>query len=212
MEYAYSYGDPRRLYLNVTNRCTNKCGFCVRFRSVGLGGALLAGESEPDLQMLQAAIERRGWPGDFEEIIWCGFGEPTYRLDLITETAPWLRRVGAKIRLNTNGHANLIHGRDVLPELSRAVDEVSVSLNAPNCQRYLDLCQPHFDAVPMTGDCGASRNPGRFWDATLDFLSRSADQFKSVQASVVAFVLTDEEIEQCRALALSLGARRFRVR
>ena len=197
MEFAYSYGDPRRLYLNTTNRCTNRCSFCVRYRSDGLGGATLWGDGEPDLESLRAAVEARGGPNNFDEFIWCGFGEPTFRLDLITAAARWLRTGGAKIRLNTNGHACVIHERDVLAEISRSVDEVSVSLNAPNRSRYSELCRPE-----ITGA----------WDALLDFLAAAAAHFKGVQASAVGFVLTEDEIEQCRALALSLGVARFRVR
>lgn len=212
MECAYTYGDPRRLYLNVTNRCTNRCSFCVRYRAEGLGGAILWGDPEPDFQALQATIETRGGPEGFGEFIWCGFGEPTFRLDLITEAAPWLRSSRAKIRLNTNGHACLIHGCDVLPELAQATDEVSVSLNAPNCQRYLELCRPDLDSVPMPCSNRQAKAPERFWWAMLDFLSRAPAHFTGVQASVVSFALTDEEVKQCRALALSLGVGRFRVR
>jgi len=210
MEYAYTYGDPRRLYLNVTNRCTNRCSFCVRYRAPGLGGAILWGGEEPDFTQLREAVLRRGTVEDFLEFIWCGYGEPTFRLDLIREAAPWLRSGGARIRLNTNGHACLIHGRDVLGELSQAVDEVSVSLNAPNAQRYIELCLPDLNAVP--DPCGPGANPERWWDAMLDFLVRAPAFFQSVQASVVGFALTEEEIAQCRSLAHSLGIRRFRVR
>ena len=212
MQYAYTYGDSRRLYLNVTNRCTNRCLFCVRFRAEGLGGAILWGDPEPDLRALQAAVETRGGPGHFREFIWCGFGEPTFRLDLMGEAAPWLRSGGAKIRLDTNGHACLIHGRDVLPELSQAVDELSVSLNAPNCRKYLKLCQPGIDSASMPGSGRRRPAPERFWEAVLDFLSRTPSLFLGVQASVVGFALTDEEIEECRALALYLGVKQFRVR
>ena len=91
MEYAYIYGDAGRLYLNVTNRCTNRCSFCVRYRAEGLGGAILWGGDEPDLERLQAAVGQKGTFKEFREFIWCGYGEPTFRLDLIREAAPWLR-------------------------------------------------------------------------------------------------------------------------
>ncbi len=197
MEYSYTYGDPRRIYLNVTNRCTNRCSFCVRFRTEGLGGSILWGDTEPDLRALQSSMEARGGPEYFEEFVWCGFGEPTFRADLIAAAAPWLRRGGAKIRLNTNGHACLIHCRDILPELSCAVDEVSVSLNAPNRRRYLELCRPNLEGA---------------WEALLEFLSRAPAHFKGVQASVVGSALSNDEIEQSRDLALSVGVKRFRVR
>jgi TatD DNase family protein len=203
LEYAYTYGDPSRLYLNVTNRCTNRCVFCVRYHTDGLGGAVLWGGEEPDLPMLQAAVQGLGAFEQWREFIWCGYGEPTIRLDLILEAAPWLRSRGAKIRINTNGHACVIHDRDVLPDLSQAVDEASISLNAPNEQRYMELCRPDVHSIP---------NPGGLWEGMLDFLSRSPGYFRIVQASVVGYVLTGEEIEQCRILARSLGVEQFRVR
>jgi len=208
MEYAYRYGDPRRLYLNVTNRCTSRCSFCIRNHARGLGGAVLWGGREPDLDSLLDSIKACGSIKDFDEFIWCVFGEPTFRLDLIAAAAGLLRDGGAKIRLNTNGHACLIHGRDVLPELAEAVDAVSVSLNAPNCQRYLELCLPD----PGSVSTGANLAPEDFWQATLDFLARAPEYFKEVQASVVGFALSAEEIEQSRSLAHSLGIERFRVR
>lgn len=210
MEYAYTYGEKNRLYLNVTNRCSNRCSFCVRYIADGLGGAVLRGEGDPDLEMLQKAVHVRGGVEGFREFIWCGFGEPTFRLDLIQQAASWLRSSGARIRLNTNGHACLIHGRDVMAELAQAVDEVSVSLNAPNLSRYVDLCRPD----PASAPNGVRRAvfPVLAWEATVDFLSRAPAYFESVQASVVRSVLSDEEIQACRLLARSLGIKHFRVR
>jgi TatD DNase family protein len=210
MDYAYKYGDARRIYLNTTNRCTNRCSFCVRYRTEGLGGAVLRGEEEPDLADLRKAVYSFGPIEQFREIVWCGYGEPTYRLDLITEAAPWLRSEGARIRLNTNGHACLIHGRDVLTELALSVDDVSISLNAPNCLRYLELCNP--DSESLRGIQDEAPAPELFWDAMLDFLFRSPAYFKSTQASVVGSVLAQEEIRECRSLARSLGVRQFHVR
>ena len=208
MEYAYRYGDPGRLYLNVTNRCTNRCPFCVRYHAQGLGGSVLWGGPEPDLAALQNAARACGALESFGEFIWCGFGEPTYRLDLITEAAEWLRSDGAEVRLNTNGHACLIHGRDVLAELASAVDVVSVSLNAPDCHRYLELSLPDPDSVQNS----EALSPGDFWKATLDFLARAPEYFREVQASVVGFTLSAEEIEKTRSLVNSIGIERFRVR
>lgn len=209
MEYTYRYGDPSRLYLNITNRCTNRCLFCVRYFKAGLGGAVLWGDDEPDIRMLRDSVQSIGGVGVFSEFVWCGFGEPTFRLDLIMEAAGWLRSKGARIRLNTNGHACLIHGRDVLSELSDAVDEVSVSLNAPSLGRYLELCRPDPHSVLISsGPVG----PESFWGAALDFLYRAPARFKSVQASVVGSALTEEEIISCENLARSLGVTGFRIR
>jgi TatD DNase family protein len=210
LEYAYQYGDQSRLYLNVTNRCTNRCSFCVRYRTEGFGGAILWGDDEPDLDMLKAAVRAHGHVNDFREFVWCGFGEPTFRLDLIQQAASWLRSGGAKIRLNTNGHACLIHGRDVFVELARAVNEVSVSLNAPNYSRYVELCRPDPDCLGNRAEQAVP--PMLAWEATIDFLFRAPVYFEKVQASVVGYALTSEEIQSCRLLARSLGVKQFRVR
>jgi TatD family-associated radical SAM protein len=239
MDIAYRFGDPSKLYLNVTNRCTNHCGFCIRYHADGVGGGSLWGGPEPGLDTLLAAVEAMRGPELFREITWCGFGEPTYRLDLVTAAAPHLRRASRSIRLNTNGHACLIHGRDVLAELAAAADDVSVSLNAPNRRRYLELCRPDPLSVAAAGTSAQGgqpgpegldgkagqatiaadpRDPGResrprdFWEAMLDFLARAPRRFRSVQASVVGAVLTPDEIEASRELAQSLGVELFRVR
>jgi TatD family-associated radical SAM protein len=182
----------------------------VRYRTKGLGGAVLWGEDEPDLEQLKAAVHLRGPFEEIREFIWCGYGEPTFRLDLIREAAPWLRRAGARIRLNTNGHACLIHGRDVLVDLAPAVDEVSVSLNAPNCRRYLELCRPEPRFFAAAG--GDASIPELAWESMIDFLTRAPFYIAKVQASVVGFTLTSEEVESCRLLARSLGIKHFRVR
>ncbi|HTY61447.1 MAG TPA: TatD family nuclease-associated radical SAM protein [Acidobacteriota bacterium] len=210
LDYAYTYGDSRSLYLNVTNRCTNRCSFCVRYYAEGLGGALLRGEDEPDLEMLEGAVRSHGPFEEIREFIWCGYGEPTFRLDLMREAAPWLRSAGAKIRLNTNGHARLIHGRDVLPEIAETVDDVSVSLNAPDCRKYVELSRP--DPRIFAVSQREAMRPELAWEAMIDFLSRAPGYFPKAQASVVGFALTGEEIESCRRLALSLGIKHFKVR
>jgi len=210
MDYAYRYGDRSHLYLNATNRCTNRCTFCIRYRAVEFSAAELWGDHEPDFSMLQNAILQHGNLEEFKEFIWCGYGEPTFQLDLIVEAASWLRSRGANVRLNTNGQACLIHGRDVLPELGGAVDAVSVSLTAPNAVRYLELCRPDPEAFPDPGKIRAA--PEIAWEAMLDFLRRAPDYFSLVQASVVGFSLSPAEIEQSRELALSFGINKFRIR
>jgi len=210
MDYAYRYGDRSHLYLNVTNRCANRCTFCIRYRAEEFCAAELWGDHEPDFLKLQNAILRQGNLEEFREFIWCGYGEPTYKLDLIVEAAPWLRSSGARIRLNTNGQACLIHGRDVLPELSGAVDVVSVSLNAPNAARYLELCRPDPDAFPEPDKIRTT--PEIAWEAMLDFLRRAPEYFSLVQASVIGFSLSPDEIERSRELALSIGINKFRIR
>ena len=208
MDWAYQYRDPDTLYLNVTNRCTNRCSFCVRSSTARLGDGHLLGGAEPSFDELVDAIEHRGGPESFREIVWCGYGEPTFRLDLILLTSPIFRAADARVRLNTNGHACLIHGRDVLPELGKVIDRVNVSLNAPTAERYAELCRPDPGGVP--GEQLA--NPFSYWDAMLDFLTRSPMHFDEVQASVVGHTLSETEIDQSRALAAKIAGAPLRVR
>ena len=208
MDWVYRFGNADTLYLNVTNRCSNRCTFCVRSRTARLGDGLLLGTDEPDLGELLNAVESKGGAGRYREIVWCGFGEPTMRLDLILSASPVFREAGAAVRLNTNGHACLIHDRDVLPELGRVIDRVNVSLNAPSASRYIDLCRPDPRAVARQ----PSPTPETFWNATLDFLRRAPGFIADVQASVVGRVLTDPEIELCRTLASGIAGAALRVR
>jgi len=208
MDWAYQYRDPERLYLNVTNRCTNRCSFCVRSRTSRLGDGLLIGDDEPNLEQLLAAVGDRGGPGRFKEIVWCGYGEPTIRLDLILDACPIFRDAGARIRINTNGHACLIHGRDVLPELGDMIDRVNVSLNAPTVERYIELCEPDLHSFPWK----PLPAPEAFWKAMTDFLRRAPNHFSEVQASVVGHTLDADEIERCRRLAEALAGASLRVR
>ncbi len=208
MDWAYQYRDPEKLYLNVTNRCTNRCSFCVRSSTARLGDGLLVGDNEPSLEELLDAVEDRGGPERFSEIVWCGYGEPTIRLDLILKASPKFRASGAKVRLNTNGHACLIHGRDVLPELGEVIDRVNVSLNAPTAERYVELCKPDPSTISGMG----SPAPEIFWNAMLDFLARSPDHIDEVQASVVGHTLDDDEIECCRNLAVQIAGVSCRIR
>ena len=168
---------------------------------------MLWGGPEPTRKELLRAIDARHGDRPLREVVWCGFGEPTYRLDLITAAAPNLRARAQTIRLNTNGHACLIHGCDVLPELAAAVDEVSVSLNAAHRERDIEICLPN--PAMFVGDQPPAE---AFWDAMVEFLTRAPRHFRRVQSSVVGGVLTDDEIEATRELARSLRVERFRVR
>ena len=136
----------------------------------------------------------------YREIVFCGFGEPTYRIgdlcaivDALKEEYPAL----PPIRINTNGHANLIHGRDVTGDLTGRIDTVSISLNGSTAAEYCAVTQP--------------RDGEKAWEAMLDFTKRCATAVPHVVMTIVDKDKTPEEIEACRALAESLGAK-LRVR
>ncbi|RJS79695.1 radical SAM protein [Candidatus Bathyarchaeota archaeon] len=145
MSVVYWLGD--RLYLNITNRCPNRCYFCIRNFADGVGGFNLRLKREPAvsevIKALEEVMNRRFWA----EVVFCGFGEPTERLDCILEVSRWLKRYfNIQVRLDTNGQGYLLNeGREVLRELKEAgVDKVSVSLNAHNEETYNTVCRPTF--------------------------------------------------------------------
>lgn len=127
-------------YLNITWHCTLRCRFCPKFNgSWDVQGYNLRLHDEPDAEQLLAAV---GDSTRYREIVFCGYGEPTWRLDVLLQVAGRLKQQGATIRVNTDGLANLIHGYDVTSELAEVVDALSVSLNAHNEERYEYHCRP----------------------------------------------------------------------
>ncbi len=196
---TYQVGDS--LYLNVTNRCTNQCPFCIRYKSREFNQKhLLWLDKEPTAEELLAEI------GDFskyKQIVFCGYGEPTIRLDVIKKVAGSLKsemrisksETNPKIRLDTNGHGNLFWGKNILPELKGLIDSISVSLNAPDAETYDKLCKSLY---------GQAAFP-----AVLDFIKEAKKYIPEVEASVVDLPSVDKE--KARELAAELGVK-FRVR
>ncbi|HTP65033.1 MAG TPA: TatD family hydrolase [Geobacteraceae bacterium] len=143
-----AYRIRNSLYLNITNRCSNRCSFCAKFSDFTVKGHYLRLDHEPLFAEVMAAIaEHRG----YDEVVFCGYGEPLLRLDLVTEVARELKKNGMKVRINTDGQANLVHGRNIVPELAGLVDCVSVSLNAADAETYARLCNSPFGAKAWTG-------------------------------------------------------------
>lgn len=140
---AYPIRD--QLYIALTNRCNNNCGFCARNTSWVVKGHDVRLDHEPDADEVMAAIAAAGGLGAYRELVFCGFGEPTLRIDVLAEvcrrarSGPWR---SIPIRVNTNGAGSLDAGRDLVPELADAVDTVSVSLNAADAESYAAMCRP----------------------------------------------------------------------
>lgn len=187
-----AYEIDGSLYINLTNACPNRCSFCVRDFARGVGGYDLWLDREPTAAEVLEAV---GDPGRYREIVFCGYGEPTCRLEALIEVARALKPYGVPIRLNTNGLGDLINRRDILPELAGLLDVVSVSLNAATGEDYVRLCRPSF---------GEAAFP-----ALLSFIRRSKWYIPRVVASVVPREGLD--LDACRRLAAELGAE-FRVR
>lgn len=192
MTITYEYGDG--LYVNLTNRCDCACVFCIRKSD---SEAMFAHDlwlpKEPTREEALADILSWDLP-NFSELVFCGFGEPSYRIDDILWICDRLREAVPHlppIRLNTNGHASLINGRDVAPELAGRLDRVSISLNASNKEEYCEVTRP--------------RDREKAWDAMLSFTREAARYVPEVALTIVDFEKTDEELSACRALAEELG-------
>lgn len=188
---AVTYRLGNNLYINLTNRCTCSCEFCIRRTTDHVAGSgSLWLQEDPDKKAVVDEILSRD-PGKYDEIVFCGFGEPTCRLDDLL----WIcRRLRAKtktpIRVNTNGHASLIAGQDTAPRFKGLVDTISVSLNAPDARKYVDLCHPQ-------------HGESAFY-AMLDFAGTVKEYVPRVVFTVVD-TMPPADIEACRALADTVG-------
>ena len=188
-EIAYQIRDS--LYLNITNRCTNKCSFCVKFHSDYVKGHRLRLSHEPTVEELKQEI---GDPSRFKEVVFCGYGEPLQRIETVKKIARWIKQQGGRVRVNTNGHANLIHKRNIIPELQGIVDSISVSLDAQDKETYNTVCSPMFPEA---------------FDAVIGFIRDVRAVVPEVQVTVVN--LPGVDTDQCRKIAEQLGVK-FRVR
>ncbi|MCX5776445.1 MAG: TatD family nuclease-associated radical SAM protein, partial [Candidatus Firestonebacteria bacterium] len=181
------------LYINLTNRCSNHCFFCARNVSTMVQGHDLTIRREPTVKEV---IEAAGDISKYKEVVFCGFGEPLIRLEALKQIAADFKNKGAKIRLDTNGQGNLIHGRNVLPELQGLVDAVSVSLNSPDAAGYQNICSSQFKEAAYHG--------------VKEFIKEANKYIPDVTASMVTVPGID--IEACRKVAEEELKVKFRIR
>jgi len=139
-EVSFTYQIGNALYINVTNRCNADCVFCDRkgYASVVGYNLKMPKSMEPPAEVY---INEIGDPKKYSEIVFCGFGEPTIRMDIIKEVAKYVKEKGGRTRLNTDGHGNYINKRNILPELAGLIDAVSISLNSADPDQYAQLMQ-----------------------------------------------------------------------
>ena len=191
------YPIENSLYVNITNLCCCKCVFCVRDITDSVGGSdSLWLDHEPTIDELKAELEKFNLD-EYEEVVFCGYGEPLMRINEVVEFANYIKtKKNIKIRVNTNGLADLIHKKKTAVLLKDAIDAVSISLNAPNEEVYLEVAKPAFGI--------------KSFDAMLSFAKDCKTCIKEVCFSVVDEI-TDEEIRQSQELADSLD-RPLRVR
>ncbi|MDD5424276.1 MAG: TatD family hydrolase [Dehalococcoidales bacterium] len=190
---AVVYPIRNSLYINLTNRCSSNCEFCVTKSTDFVMGHNLRLKGEPSAKEVLDAV---GDPKKYDEIVFCGYGEPTLRLDCLIETAKALKKQGARLRLTTNGHGNLINKHRIVDDLAGLIDRVSVSLNAPDRETYDRICKPAF-------------GPGTY-DEVKKFIVECREKLPEVEVTCVDYKGVD--MGACERTATQELKVRFRPR
>ena len=182
------YQIRNSLYINLTDRCTLACQFCPKHNgSTEVKGHELYLSKRPEVSTI---ISQLGDPSRYDEVVFCGYGEPTLRLKALLEIAHWVKQHKGKTRINTDGLGSLFHKRDIVPELAKCIDALSISLNAQNEAVYQQHCLP---ALPGS------------YEAVQAFIKRAAELIPDVQVSAVNG-LKGVDVVQCREITEGLGA------
>lgn len=192
------YKVHNNLYVNLTNRCTCSCTFCLRNEKETVGeSSTLWLEHEPSVEEVKKEFEKFNMD-EYNEVVFCGFGEPTERIDDLIEIAKFVKeKYHKKIRINTNGQGSLSNGKDIAPMMKGVIDIVSVSLNTPNEKRYNEIVRSRF------GD--------QAYQAMLSFVKEVRQYVPEVVLSTVSTTITKEEEEECRKICEDLGVT-YRIR
>lgn len=188
-----SYSYKKNLYLNITNRCTNSCTFCLKNFSWNFAGYNLKLEKEPTKEEVIKDVIKN-YKGE-KEIVFCGIGEPLLRIDDVLDISKELKKqFKVSLRVNTNGQAKLLYPkRNIARELSEVIDAISISLNAENGKKYNLLCRPEFsNAFPKI----------------IEFI-KECKEFLNTTVTIVNLPLVN--VDKCRQISESLGVK-FRVR
>lgn len=196
MEILYEVHD--NLYVNLTNRCSCACTFCLRqeMDKIGRSGRLWL-EREPTAQEVIAEFAKFRRE-DYGEVVFCGFGEPTEAFEVLKEVAAYVKKGwNCPVRINTNGQGSLISGRDIVPELEGLVDTVSISLNHPDAEKYQEIVRSRFG---MKG-----------YEAMLAFAKECTKYVPNVVMTTVETTITKEEEERCQKICKELGVT-YRIR
>ena len=190
-------GFPNKIYINMTNRCSCSCTFCLRSLKEFNEHNSLWLKEEPSVELVKELFSKYDW-SKVAEIIFCGFGEPTERLDDVLEVCRFIKdKYNKTIRINTNGLADLIHKKNTAPMFDGLIDIVSISLNTPNKERYLELTRSKFGIESF--------------DAMIKFAENVKHYVKEVVLSTVSTTLTEEEETECADICKKIGVT-YRIR
>ena len=183
----------KNIYVNMTNKCPCNCVFCLRHtKEVMEGNELWLKEGEPDVDTVLELFSQYDL-SVINELVFCGYGEPLERLEDVCAVISALKQKypELKVRVNTIGLANLIYGRDVTPELSGRVDTISISLNAPNAEEFLELTRSRFGIES--------------YEALKEFAVLAKRFVPNVVMTVVEQVMPEEKIKKCQEICDELG-------
>ena len=187
---TYLYTLDGNLYVNLTNKCSNGCDFCVRNeRSSYYGNYLWLRNGDPTVEKVIAAANGFGDLSRFKEVVFCGFGEPTYKVAEMVALCDFFHSKGMKTRLNTNGQGNLINKRDIVPDLKGKIDFVNISLNASCVEKYQPICRSQYGEAGFAG--------------MIDFAKLCCKEGVDCRFSIVDCI-GEEEVEACKRLAESV--------
>ena len=187
---TYAYTLDGNLYINLTNKCSNGCDFCVRNeRTSYYGNYLWIRHGDPTVEKVIAAVNGMGDLTRFKEAVFCGFGEPTYKVAEMVALCDYFHEKGLKTRLNTNGQGNLINKRDITIELKDKIDLVNVSLNASCAEKYQPICRSQYGESAFA--------------AIVDFAKLCKRNGINCRFSIVDCI-GEEEVEACKRLAESV--------
>ena len=181
------------LYLNITNECPCRCVFCIRDKTDTVGtGKNMWHDKAPTFEQVKEAILSADM-SKYKKVVFCGYGEPTCAFDVLVKTAKFIKEnYDVSLRVNTNGLGNLINGRDITKELCENVDSLSVSLNAPNSERFQQITRNVYGE--------------KSFDEMLSFTEKCVAYGTPVRLTVVD-ILSQEEIKECAEIASKLGAK-----
>lgn len=189
MNILYTIGDS--LYVNLTNKCPCRCIFCIRDEKdeIGESGSLWL-EHEPSIDEIKEAFKNYNL-SDYNEVVFCGYGEPLVRLDEVIEISKFIKeKSNVKVRVNTNGLSDLIHKKKTAILLKDNIDSISISLNAPNKEVYTKVTRPKYGEVSF--------------EYMINFAKECKEYISEVAFSVVDEI-SQEEIEMSKVLANKLG-------
>ena len=189
---TYLYALDGNLYVNLTNKCSNGCDFCVRNeRESYYGHYLWLQHGDPTADKVMAVVTggQAGSMSQYKEAVFCGFGEPTYKMSEMLQLCDFFHARDLKTRLNTNGQGNLINKRDITPDLKDKIDLVNISLNASCAEKYQPMCRSQFGESAFA--------------AIVEFAKLCRKNGVNCRFSIVDCI-GEEEIEACKRLAESV--------